>query len=787
MDTKLIHVTYDLYGEILEFTAEIPANVPPAWTQDAQLKIVGKGIPRIDGYQKVSGDAKYAHDYLLPHVLFGRLLTSPHAHARIKSIDTSEAESLDGVRYILTHKNTPRLNWPWGGEVFPVTLHYEGAIVAAVAADSEMIAEDAIRRIKVEYEKLPFVIDAEKAMKSNAPNVVEEGIRIRGESFQYYRENPAKGLSEANIIGGKAREYSRGNIENGFQEADIIIEENFRTAVLNHAPTERHICTVNWEGDDLTVWDSTQYVFRTRDHIAAGLNIPQNKVRVIKDHMGGGFGSKLRFERTGLIAPVLAKETGRPVQMTMTRKEDFLATGNRPGTVQRLKAGIMKDGTITAVDVSSCGPVGAYWESANVSGPFRLFYRIPNLHIEYFSVRVNTGNARAMRAPGFPPAVFSLESMMDMLAEQVGMDPLEFRLKNYAETDPQSGNPYSTKLLRECYAAGARAVGWKNSWTKPGSDTGRFRRGLGMATGQWWGVGRPPTYATVKVNADGTTAVLCGTQDIGTGTKTIIAQVAAEVLQIDYRNVRVVVGDTESCPFGTVSGGSLTAASSLPAVRTAAVEVKKKLTAIAADMLKVPPENVEMKDGIFRVGKDPENHVTYTQVAGKMGNNMIVETAGREDNTDEYALQAWSAQFAEVEVDTYTGNIKVLKVVAACDIGRVVNPLTLENQVQGGIMMGLGMTLMEERILDDRTGRMVNPNMHAYLMPTAMDTPQMEVIVVSKSDPHFNNVGVKGVGELAIVPTTGAIANAVYNAIGVRLTSLPMTPDKVIRALQQSS
>ena len=743
-----------------ETIAEVPVERIKSWEAGAKLKVVGKAVPRIDGYDKVSGTAQYTFDLTLPNMVYARVLRSKLPHATIRSIDTSHAEKLPGVLAVISQKNTPEIKWYGNSFLFDRHVRFAGDEVACIAAESESIAEKALALIKVEYQELPFVVDAGEAMKKNAPQLHSEG----------------------NIQGGKPFAYERGDVEKAFQEADAVIEETFRTQVAIHNPTEAHCSLVNWDGDKLLVYDSTQAVFNVRDGIANSLNIPASHVRVIKQYMGGAFGSKLVAGKYTVMAALLAKKIGRPVKISLDRREMNVAVGNRPDSVQQLKFAAKKDGTLLAMQHKSYGAAGAYPSGAGCSWPLRTIYQCPNVKVEEHTVYINAGPGRPMRAPGHVQGVFAMDSAIDELAEKINMDPLEFRLKNYAEKDQVFNIPYTSKRLKEAYEQGAKAIGWQRRNVIPGSSTGHHKRGIGMASQIWWGGGGPPAAANMKLNRDGSIQVLAGTQDLGTGTYTIIAQVASEVMEVPIENIQVIIGDTATTPYCPSSGGSTTAPSVTPAVRDAAEQMKQKLMDAAAAMLNKPVRDLTYSKGLVSARGDSKK-LSISDIIRQLNERVLVTTGYREANPEGYMINSFGAQFAEVEVDTYTGKITVLKIVAAHDIGRVLNRLTLENQFEGGIMQGLSFALMEERIMDANTGLMTNTNLHDYKLPLITDTPQIEVIIVSETDPMISNTGVKGIGEPAIIPTAGAIANAVYNAIGVRLRELPMTPDRVLNAL----
>lgn len=758
---KIVTSKYIFEDQLVETLAEVPTEEVDKWLPGQQLNIVGKPMPRVDGYDKVSGTAQYTFDISLPNLAFARTLRSPLPHAKIKKIDISKAKNLPGVLAILTHENTPQISWYSGSFLFDPRVRYQGDEVACIAAESERIADEAIKLIAVEYEPLPFVIDPEKAMQPDAPKIVAEG----------------------NISGGKPAIYQRGDLEQGFAEADAIVEDTFTTQIAVHNPAEVHCSVVNWDGNHLTIWDSTQAIFGVRDEVAASLDLPTSQVRVIKKYMGGAFGSKLEAGKYTVMAALLAREIGRPVKIALDRNEMNLAVGNRPDSIQKLKVGAKKDGALTAMSHYSIAAVGPYPAGGGCSWPFRTVYQCANVRSEEYSVLINAGPERPMRAPGHVQGTFAMDSIIDEIAEKVGMDPLEFRLKNYADVDQVFNAPYTSKKLREAYEHGSKAIGWQRRNKVPGSNPGPIKTGIGMATQIWWGGGAPPAYATLKLNRDGSAVVLCGTQDLGTGTYTFIAQVAAEVLEIPIDKIQVILGDTATCPYAPASGGSMTAPSVSPAVRDAAEQMKAKLISGAAAILETDQKQLIYRKGIITSKSDTQKAMPISDVVRRMREHVLVTTGARGANPQGYTTNSFGAQFAEVAVDTDTGQVKVLKIVAAYDIGRVLNRMTLENQVHGGIMQGISFALMEERIIDEYTGKVLTTNLHNYKMPTIMDTPEIEVIIVSDADPLNSNTGVKGVGEPAIIPTAGAIANAIYNAIGVRIKKLPITPDKLLTAL----
>jgi xanthine dehydrogenase YagR molybdenum-binding subunit len=769
---KVIKTKTEFEGRTLEEYVVVEGEGLEPWEPHAALRFVGKSTPRIDGPERVTGKALYTADVQLPGMLYGKILRSPHPHAKIKKIDTRKAERLPGVRAVLSSQNTPKIAFRRQTFLFDEIVRYVGDEVACVIADTEEIAQDALDLIEVECEPLPFVLDPEEALQPNAPKVHPSG----------------------NLLNGEPEVYERGNLKEGFAHADVIVERTFRTQCALHNCMEPHGSVALWEGDSLTVWDSTQHIFGVREGLARLLGLPLHKVRVIKKYMGGGFGSKNNLGKYTVIAALGAKMTGRPVKIILDRHEENLAAGNRPSSVQHLKIGAKRDGTLTALELKAIIAAGAYclWPPS-VGGPARELYLCPNVKAEQYTVFTNTGPLSAFRAPGYVEGTFALESLMDELARELGMDPLELRLKNYAEYDQTTGRPYSTKGLRECYERGAKLFGWNLSTRSPslkgrgspspslGEGMGE-RWGVGMASQIWSGNGMPPAYAFVKINPDGTATVITGTQDIGTGTKTVLAQIAAEELGFDLEKISVEIGDTQTGPYAPLSAGSMTVASVGPAVRLAAHDAREQLLDVAAQVLEVPRESLTLCDGLLSspVLKEP---VAVHEVLKKLENFMIIGHGARAPNPEDVAVNTFGAQFAEVLVDTETGAVKVERIVAVHDSGRVINPLTLSSQIEGGIIQGLGYALFEQRVIDRDTGIVVNDNLENYKVPTALDIPKIVFEMVDRPDPRANNLGAKGVGEPPIIPTAAAIANAVANALGVRIYELPLTRDKILKAL----
>jgi len=745
-------------GNVREKLTVIEGETPPVWSKDTLLNRVGNPQPRVDAREKVTGKAVYTFDIQLPGMLFAQVLRSPYPHAKIEKIDVSGAVSLPGVREIITCREVPGLAWH-GVEIFAKVLRHEGAEIAALAADDPDIAEDALERIKVDYTVLPFVIDPESALGPDAPGVYPQG----------------------NLVPGFPRNYSRGSIEQGLSQADIILEKHYSTQSVPHNCLESHGAVASWNGDELTVWESTQSIHRVQEDLAEIFNLPLNRVRVICEFMGGGFGSKQYTGKWSVIAALLARRTGRPVHLMLDRHADDLAAGNRAPTVQHLKIGARNDGTLTAIELKALIGIGAYGFGApNVEGPVQVMYACPNVSTSVNTAFTNTGPARSFRGPGYVEGTFPLEALLDELAERLDIDPVEIRLKNYAAKDQVSGRPYSAKNLKECYERAAAAINWDSQVKENGSKT----RAMGMASQIWGGGGGPPAFAWVKLNKDGSVEVMTASQDIGTGTRTIFAQIAAEVLDLEPERVVVRIGDTLAGPYAPVSWGSMTVPSVGPAVRQAAMDVLEQLREIAAGILDAPPGDIRIQQGKVYLRGDREAKLGLEDIFEKTGNFTILGKGSREANSPDFEVRTFGAQFAEVEVDNSSGEIEVKRVVTAQDFGRVMNPLSAGNQVEGAVVQGTGFALLEGRIIDSNTGVTLNANMEDSRLPTSRDFGEIEHLFVDLPDEKANNLGAKGLGEPAMVPTAPAIVNAVARATGVRFYELPLRRDKVLQALE---
>lgn len=740
-----------------------------SWGPSQELSAVGKPLPKRGAYEKVTGRAQFTYDLYLPGMLYATILRSSQAHAHILDIDTAAAEKVPGVRAILSYKNAPAIRWDEERNLFNDQVRFVGEEVAAVAAEDDAIIETALGLIRVRYDPLPAVIEPEEAMKPGTVQLQPGG----------------------NIWKGAPEVYQRGNVERGFAEADIVYEQNYTTAVQHHVTMETHGCVASWDGDNLTLWDSTQGIHWVRDFMAMRLRMPIHQIRVLSQYTGGGFGSKNGIQPYHVITALLAKRTGRPVRYFAGRGAEFVVSHHRPKTIQYYKAGVKRDGTLTAVYSKIIGQAGPYKENAMWAlraGTYeasKKLFNCPNVKVEAYAVHTNTQSPIPNRGPGRTENLFALEQFIDELAEKVGMDPIKFRMKNYAERDPVKNLPYSSNGLAQCYQQGAEAFRWEAR--KPGSvGSGPQKRGIGMGTALWPGASTEQSQALVIIQNDGTAQVLAGIANIGVGAETIFAQIAAEELGIKPENITVSYGDTATNPYTINSSyGSRTTFFSGPAIRNAAADAKRQLLAMAAASLEAPASELDIKDGRIFVKSNAAKGIPLTDITKKVGRELIIGTGKRPANPAGYEIEIFGAHFAEVEVDTETGQVKLLRAVCAHDCGRWINPLTAESQIQGGFLFGAGMALTEERIMDKRYGIQLNRNLHEYGILTSLDVPD----TLQALDPEVldisNNINAKGLGEPPTTGAGGAIANAIYNAIGVRIRDYPITPNKILAALEK--
>ncbi len=748
----------------------LPGREPPPWKETS---VVGKPLPRVDAYERVSGSAVYPSDVHLPNMLHGAILGCPHPHARIRRVDTSVAARMPGVRVVVSGA-TPEADLvfkkdPVGDiRLFDTICRYEGDAVAAVAAETPYQAWDAVNAIQVDYEVLPFVADELRALQPGAPPVHSKGNLSKKDG------------------------YERGDVAQGFAAADVVLEASYRTECEVHTPLEPHGCVAGWDGRSLTLWESSQGVYAVQSRVAEVLKLPLARVRVIGHYMGGGFGSKLEPGKYTIIAAVMAKLAGRPVRLFLTREETFLTVGNRPPTNMTVKAGVKRDGTLTALEFTTLGTSGAYTAGGTslVDWLARDLYTCPNVRTTGTDVFVNAGPARAFRAPGHPQGAWALEQMMDALAEAIGMDPVQLRLKNIPSfSQAREGNPaYTSTAFRECLERGAVAFGWEQARRDARAKTmpGHIRRGVGVAGGLWFaGGGRPPATVIVKLFPDGSANLNMGASDLGTGTKTVMAMVVAEELGIKPGAIQIENADTGTTQYAYPSGGSKTVPTEAPAARNAAVQIKQKLLEMAAAALNVDPSELDYRGREIVSRRDASTRIAVQELDALKRQGGVVGIGYRGPNPKNKTTTPFAAHFCEVEVNTRTGELKILRFLAAQDSGRVMNRLTYDNQVIGGIAMGIGLATTEMRILDaGQTGKMVNRSWHDYKLPTALDVPvEITCLPVEPVDTEANNTGAKGLGEPATIPTAAAIANAVYHATGLRITGTPIHPLQLVQRL----
>jgi xanthine dehydrogenase molybdenum-binding subunit len=757
------------------------------------LSVVGKRLPRPDGGEKSTGTAIFTTDIKLPGMLVGKILRSPHPHAKIKEIRTAEAEKLPGVEAVITFEDVPGRLFNLSGldmlaserivkgfkkdqYILTDKARHVGDAIAAVAAVKESIAEEALELIHVEYEELPAVFDPEEAMKSNAPRIHDTADN----NIAWYQPLPT----------------GVGDVEEGFREADCIIEETFRTSKQAHGQLEPTACMA-WvdTAGKLTIWSSGQDVFPMRRKIAEIFDMPEGKVRWITPHVGGMFGNGLSL-RAEPVCVVLSKKTGRPVKVEYTREEQFVATETRHPVILTGKIGVRKDGTITALQIKLIMDAGAYISSSsavanNVMARFAWLYRCPNTMGEVNVVYTNTPVSGACRGFGNPQAMWALEQLVDMAAEQIGMDPMEFRLKNHRQSGDPSWIPHvpiENCALDECIKSGADSIGWKAE--RKGKKEGALRRGIGMAiimqVSGTFPVNLEHTNAFIKLNEDGSAHLTVSACDMGQGILGALGQIAAEELGLRPEDIQLVSGDTDITMFDTGQHGSRSCYVMGNAVMRAARQAKMQLFERVAKMLEVSTADLESREGWINVKGSPDKGISIASVARDAIYNFKGESlniSGKCSWEPRSNSPSFEAAFAHVEVDTETGEVKVLKIVVAHDIGRAINPMTVEGQLEGSIGQTLGYCLSEVLYITKETGIIESDNYTTYKIPSAPDFPKTRIILVEEpvaSGPF----GAKSVGEAGMCAIAPAIANAVYDAVKVRIKELPISPEKVFKALK---
>lgn len=741
----------------------------------AFLTVVGSRPARVDAMDKVTGQARYSTDVQLTGLLVGRVLRSPYAHARILSIDTSEAEALPGVHAVVTAADLPKLGdlsiedsagekWLRDHELASDKVLFVGHAIAAVAARTLTIAEQALDLIRVEYEVLPPVVDVVAAMRTSAPILHED---LRTESLA------RRGEMSTNIAGHF--EYIKGDPAKGFAEADVVVERYFRNPMVHQCYLEPHTSTAVWsESGNLTLYVTTQGAFSVRDHIVRLLRLPMSNIRVVPMEVGGAFGGKNSSYVDG-VAALLARKAGRPVKVTMSRAETFMATGPNSGSVFRVKMGATRDGRLTAAEAILIYEAGAYPGGPVGSGAHVMFapYDIPNGRLVGYDVVVNKPPTGTYRAPGATQANFVAEQVVNELADKLGIDPIEFRLRNSVK----EGSETIDDMIHHHIGAIEVLEAAKASphYTVPLEGA---NRGRGVAHAFWgnWGA---RSSVMITVNPDGTVSLVMGSVDI-TGTRTSVAMQAAEILGLPLNRVKSTMTDTDSIGYSDTSGGSRTTVATGAAAVMAAREVILKMRERVAQIWDVDVTSVIYRDGVFAVPADPDKAMGFDDLAGLLlqtGN--VVTGVGNVDVTDWGT--AFGTHIVDVQVDPETGKVRLLRYTIVQDVGKAIHPVQVEGQLQGGATQGIGWALYEGYDFDE-TGWMRNPNLLDYKIPTALDVPPLETILVEVPYPN-HPFGARGVGENPIMPPPAAIAEAIYQAVGARIYDLPMTPARILEAL----
>lgn len=708
---------------------EVDADAGPGWGPNDKHKLLNQRLTRVDGPLKATGAAKYTYDQRLPGMLYARVLRSPHAHARITKIDSDAAAKIPGVKAIIPAPLTE--------------VRFAGAPVAAVAATTPEIAGDALRAIKVTYEVLPHVVHAHHAIRPDAPKV----------------------LADENNLAEKAKNGDPQKAEAAFATADAIVEGEYITSRVHHVCLETHGMVVDYRGgDSATIYASTQGTFTIHEDAAKELGLASNAVTTTVEHMGGGFGSKFGLGLEGLLACRLSKQTKAPVKLMFTRYDEFVMAGNRSGSWQKLKAGVKNDGTIVALQARQYR-LGGIGQGSQAGQPY--IYRMGDTYREIYALHTNEDSSIAMRAPGHPQASFAVETLVDELAYKIKMDPVEFRKKNLRD------EVYHRQLER-----GAREIGWSRRNPVAGGNAGPLKRGMGCAVGTWGGGGNNQCKVDVTISRDGSVLVAVGTQDLGTGTRTYTRAIVAEEFGLGIKDVQERIGNSK-LGAANPSGGSTTAPSLSPSVKDAAIKARMLMAERVAPLLGNPkPEEVLFADAkVSANGKS----LTWRQAAAALPAAGI--TSHGEWRADLQARGIHGVCFAEVEVDVETGHVKPIKMVHIQDGGLPLNRLTMESQINGGMIQSLGMALWEGRVMDAQLGMMLNPGMGDYKLPGSLEMPEMVPII----DDEDKREAVIGIAEGCIIPAVGALGNAVFNATGVRVRETPITPDKILMGLINST
>ena len=748
-------------------------------------KVIGHSVKRRDLLDKVTGQAMYAGDLALPGMLHGKILRSKIAHGRIVRIDTRKALALPGVKSVLTHENVPRVlhygsphprsaSCTMDQYIFDTKVRYWGEGIAAVAAVSEEIAEEALELIEVEYEALPAVFTVQDAMRPGAPLLHDVG--------------PGHNLVLPPVI------VKRGDIERGFAEADFVLEGEFELGRPTPAYMEPNVCVCQWDGNDkLTVWASTQTAFMVRGILAEVLGVPLHRVRVLVDHMGGGFGAKQDLFQHEFLCALMARETRRPVRMEFTRKETFLGGRSRHPATIWLKQGFKRDGTITARQarvIYNSGAYGSHGPGVTTVGTNALtsLYRCDNIALEGLCVYTNNPIAGAFRGYGVVQTYYALDIQMDEAAARLGMDPAQLKLQNAVRAGDiaPSGHAVVGHGLPDCIVRGIAEVDWEAQRRRVRDTSGALRRGWGIGCEMHGSSAYPGIKeqgnAVVKMNEDGTVTLLTGAAGLGTGAHTALAQIVAEELGVPFEDVSVVHGDTDVVPWDIGAFASHTTYLVGRAAQMAAAQVKRQVTEQAAKRLDAGVDELEWRDGRIVLQAAPERGLTVREAVSPTRGNPAAHIIGNGTYTPTKSY-SFAAHFVEVAVDIETGQVHVLQVVPVHEFGKVIHPVAAAGQIEGGIQQGIGHTLTEDYLVDTTTGRSLNASFVDYKMPLSMDMPPIRTVMLETAPDPGGPFGAKGVGEDPIVAIGPAIANAIHDAIGVRFRCYPITPEKVLQAL----
>jgi len=704
---------------------EVDEDAGPGWGPNDKHTLLNHRLTRVDGPLKVTGSARYTYDVRLPNMLYGRIRRCPHAHARLTKFDSSAAAKIAGVKAII---QTPLKEF-----------RFAGSPIAAVAATTPEIAEDATRAIVVEFEVLPHVVRADDSIRPDAPKVVDEESNLQQKDK---RGDPEK-------------------VAAAFKVCDAIVEAEYRTPRIHHACLETHGMVVDYSGgDSATVYATTQGTFTIPKDAADALSLPESAVTATVQHMGGGFGSKFGIGIEGMLACKLSKQTKAPVKLMLTRHDEFVMAGNRSGSWQKLKAGVKKDGTMVALQATQYR-LGGLGGGSQAGQPY--VYHADESYREVFALHTNEDSSIAMRAPGHPQASFAMDSLMDELAYKIGMDPVAFRKQNLRD------QVYHRQLDR-----GAREIGWEKRNPTPGGNAGPLKRGIGCAVGTWGGGGNNQCKVDVRVSPDGSVVVAVGTQDLGTGTRTFTRAIVAEELGLQIGNVVEQIGNSK-LGSANPSGGSTTAASLSPSVKDAAIKtrlaVAEKISPLLGD---AKPEEIVFAGGKVSAGT---KSLAWKQACAALPAAGV--TAHGEWRSDLQGRGVHGVCFAEVEVDVETGKVRPIKMVQVQDGGLPLNRLTMESQINGGMIQSLGMAFWEGRVVDAKLGMQLNPGFGDYKLPGSLEMPEMIPII----DDEDKREVVIGIAEACIIPALGALANAVFSACGLRVRELPITPDKILMGL----